>query len=165
MNMLEENTFIEPSLTFDSAAADRIAADEVAYLNRLLRGELSACETYAQSLEKFLGDNRVCAVLQRIKTEHDQAVFFLQDRIRSLGGVPEETSGIWGTFAHLVEGTAKIFGKKSALIALQEGEDHGVSEYLDVMEALHPGNHLAKFLNQTRLHKQSLEDLIFSLKE
>jgi hypothetical protein len=32
-------------------------------------------------------------------------------------------------FAKAVEGTAKLFGEKSAIAALEEGEDHGLKDY------------------------------------
>jgi hypothetical protein len=54
------------------------------------------------------------------------------------GGEPAEGSGVWGGFAQLVEGSAKIFGKKAAIAALEEGEDHGRDDYRSELEELSP---------------------------
>ncbi len=50
----------------------------------------------------------------------------------------EERSGAWGAFANLVEGSAKVFGEKAAISALEAGEDHGLKLYRDEMEKLDP---------------------------
>src|SRR5262245_42470360 len=97
-------------------------------LNSFLRGEISAVETYRQALDKFkAGATR--ASLQECMRSHETRVNVLRDRIRSIGGEPSEGSGAWGAFAKLVEGSAKAFGEKAAIAALEEGEDHGRDDY------------------------------------
>lgn len=106
--------------------------DRVEPLNRLLRGELSAVETYQQALEKV--STRSCALeLERIHVEHQQAVGLLREQIREFGGIADEGSGAWGLFAQTVEGTAALFGETAALKALKEGEEHGLKEYQEIM--------------------------------
>lgn len=102
-------------------------------LNSLLRGELSAVETYRQAEEKFKGESEVMT-LQRFRTAHQEAVNILQQHVIAKGGTPSESSGAWGTFATLVEGTAKIFGKTAALKALKEGEEQGISDYQSALK-------------------------------
>jgi len=97
-------------------------------LNSLLRGELSAVETYQQALDKFAKDP-AAADLRRLQAEHREAVTFLQQHVRQHGGKPDESSGAWGTFVKAVEGAAKLFGNKAALKALKEGEEQGISDY------------------------------------
>jgi hypothetical protein len=97
-------------------------------LNSFLRGELSACETYRQAIDK-LGDSQFRGELESCLRSHEARVSELRDRIGILGGRPSEGSGPWGGFAKLVEAGAKLFGAKSAIAALEEGEDHGLKDY------------------------------------
>ena len=60
----------------------------------------------------------------------------LRDEVARRGGEPATGSGAWGTFAKLVEGGAKAFGKKAAIAALEEGEDHGLKQYRDDLPKL-----------------------------
>jgi hypothetical protein len=53
-----------------------------------------------------------------------------------LNGEPALGSGAWGSFAKLVEGGAKAFGKKAAISALEEGEDYGLRQYRDDLKHL-----------------------------
>ena len=107
-------------------------ATPVDTLNSLLRGELSAIETYKQALAKD-GDNISPGELRRIHDEHRQAATILADHIQQHGGQPDRTSGAWGSFAKAVEGTAKLFGNAAALKALKEGEEHGIKEYQEAL--------------------------------
>ncbi len=104
---------------------------DVDQLNRMLRGELSAVETYEQCIEK-MDEPSLKQQLAVLRTSHVTRVTKLKSRIRAMGGQPETNSGAWGTFAKLVEGGAKIFGKKAAISALEEGEDHGKKDYASV---------------------------------
>lgn len=97
-------------------------------LNSLLRGELSAVETYRQAEEKFRGEYEETN-LQRLEYEHQQAADQLRRHVHMKGGQPAESSGAWGVFAQFVEGGAKIFGKAAALKALKEGEELGIGDY------------------------------------
>ena len=49
---------------------------------------------------------------------------------------PAKSSGPWGSFAKVVEGTAKVLGEKAAVAALEEGEDHGLKDYTKDMDKL-----------------------------
>lgn len=97
-------------------------------LNALLRGELSATETYDQALAKF-GDTKGSAELRSVLADHNKAVDLLRKQIQIHGGEPEESSGAWGIFAKSVAGAAKLFGDDAALKALKEGEEHGINQY------------------------------------
>jgi uncharacterized protein (TIGR02284 family) len=97
-------------------------------LNSFLRGEISAVETYRQALEKFEQPN-LKTKLQDCLQSHAQRVTILSDQIRTLGGAPSTSSGVWGTFAKAIEGGAKTFGERAAVAALEEGEDHGRNDY------------------------------------
>lgn len=104
-------------------------------LNSFLRGEISAVETYRQALEK-LQKPELNTTLQECMQSHTQRVNLLSQQIRTLGGAPSTSSGAWGAFAKLVEGGAKAFGEKTAIAALEEGEDHGRNDYRRDIEKL-----------------------------
>jgi uncharacterized protein (TIGR02284 family) len=101
-------------------------------LNSLLRGELSAVETYQQALDK-VGNDPNAYELRRIASEHREAADTLRQHILNRGGQPADSSGAWGSWAKTVEGTAKIFGNTAAMKALKEGEEHGIKEYQDAL--------------------------------
>jgi len=101
--------------------------------NSLLRGELSAVETYSKAIEKYPA-TPVTAELTRIQTEHREAANKLAANIREMGGVPDTDSGAWGVFAKSVQGAANLFGTDSAIESLQRGEEHGRNEYRDALE-------------------------------
>jgi uncharacterized protein (TIGR02284 family) len=97
-------------------------------LNSLLRGELAATETYQQALAK-LRDSREAIELRRAHRDHRTAANELRKLVHDHAAQPDQDSGVWGTFAKLVEGTAKLFGPIAALKALKEGEEQGLSDY------------------------------------
>jgi uncharacterized protein (TIGR02284 family) len=105
-------------------------------LNGLLRGEISAVETYTQALKKLNDDAAIASQLDRCKSSHEERVTLLRREVARLGGKPSDGSGPWGTFAKLVEGGAKAFGKAAAIAALEEGEDHGLKQYRDDLPKL-----------------------------
>jgi hypothetical protein len=107
------------------------------HLNSFLRGELSACETYRQALDK-IQDMALRPTLEDNLRSHESRVELLRNRIITLGGTPSEGSGPWGAFAKLVEGGAKAFGDTAAIKALEEGEDHGRDDYRRDLADLDP---------------------------
>ncbi|GAC1352740.1 MAG: hypothetical protein NVS3B20_21930 [Polyangiales bacterium] len=104
-------------------------------LNSFLRGEISAVETYRQAIEK-LTDNKAKMQLQQCHQSHQQNVSALKARIQQIGGKPAEGSGPWGAFAKVVQAGADVFGEKTAIAALEEGEDHGLRDYKSGIEKL-----------------------------
>jgi uncharacterized protein (TIGR02284 family) len=107
---------------------------DVTALNSLLRGEMSAIETYRQAVEK-LGDSGLgVEELRGLQRDHRDAADALWHHIEQHGGKPSEGSGPWGTFAKAVEGTATMLGNTAALKALKEGEEHGLKDYQDALE-------------------------------
>jgi hypothetical protein len=101
---------------------------DIEQLNSFLRGERSAVETYSQCIDE-VEDAVIVSELIALRASHQLRVRLLSDEIRALGGEPAQESGLWGAFAQLVEGGAKIFGLASAISALEEGEDHGKADY------------------------------------
>jgi len=103
-------------------------------LNSFLRGELSAVETYRMAISKLDAANPARLELEACMTSHQDRVAALREAIIACGGQPSEGSGPWGAFAKAVEGTAKVFGDKAAITALEEGEDHGLRDYKDELD-------------------------------
>jgi len=104
--------------------------------NELLRGELSAVETYLQVIEGSKSEPET-PELSEFLVDHQFAVDKLSDFILRRNGTPSTSSGVWGFWAKTVTGSAKLFGDTAALSALKEGEVHGRKEY---DEALDEGN-------------------------
>lgn len=100
--------------------------------NSLLRGELSAVETYDQAINKYVGTKATDELL-RIRTEHAESVSLLTANVHNMGGEPDRDSGVWGLFAAAVQGTADLFGAGSALESLKKGEAIGRQAYLDAL--------------------------------
>lgn len=133
-------------------------------LNSLLRGEISAVETYKQAIKKVDDEHTSDSLaLRAIAQEHGEHAQALHEEIRRLGGEPDDSSGAWGAWAKTVEATAKLFGDASALKALKEGEEHGLKDY---EEALNDLDGPARELIATRLipaqqqHIQILDGMI-----
>jgi len=104
-------------------------------LNELLRGEISAVETYRQAIDK-LGESPTVGQLEDCKRSHEQRIPKLREEVARLGGQPAKESGAWGAFARLVEGGAKALGERAAVAALEAGEDHGLKLYRDDLDKL-----------------------------
>jgi bacterioferritin (cytochrome b1) len=107
-------------------------------LNKFLRGELSAVETYEQAIER-LRSSTFAAELSECQRSHQERVELLRQQVLQLGGEPSKSSGVWGGFAKTVEGGAKVFGEKAAVAALEEGEDHGLRLYRNELDSLDLG--------------------------
>ena len=110
--------------------ADPSAA--VARLNALLRGELSAAETYRSLLARLAAEGHATHVpaLESMLAEHDRSASALRGRVEDLGGSPADGSGVWGVWSHAVQSTLTLFaGDAGGLRALREGEEHGLRDY------------------------------------
>ena len=99
------------------------------HLNSFLRGEISAVETYRMALDKLDANSPARGELVANLASHEDRVQMLRSAILQLGGEPATSSGPWGVFAKAVEGGARLFGDKTAIAALEEGEDHGLKDY------------------------------------
>lgn len=133
---------------------DTTFSNDIDQLNKLLRGELSAVQTYRQCIESLDDDEPEAleASLEKLKRSHEQRAAWLKGQIRSLGGEPEVSSGVWGAFAMLYEGGATLFGDETAVSALADGEAHGKKLYQESLVNLTP--HTRRFIEQTILPEQ-----------
>ncbi len=101
--------------------------------NRLLRGELSAVETYSQAIGKFSYEPGLDPLIQ-IREDHVKSADSLKSEIMRMGGLPDMDSGAWGKFVQAVQAAANLFGENSAVNSLQSGERHGVNEYQQALD-------------------------------
>lgn len=98
-------------------------------LNELLRGEISAVETYGRALSLVHDDLDARQDLEECRASHQDRAARLGAEIRHRGGDPASGSGAWGLLASLIERVASIAGPRIAIAALELGEDHGLKEY------------------------------------
>lgn len=148
-------------------ASSENSEDVIEDLNKLLRGELAATETYRQALEKIrdeFGRDARFQQLAQMHKEHDQAANDLRSLVRQLGGKPSDDSGAWGIWSNSVMGAARIFGDRSALSALLNGERSGLDDYQDALKQEHTPDQLRhvyrSHLGRNQEHIQQLEILI-----
>jgi bacterioferritin (cytochrome b1) len=122
----------------DTSAAFVGTHDAIRQLNSLLRGEISAVETYKMAIDNVDQSDQITmdrlSMLREIQSEHGQAAQLLRERIRTLGGEASDSSGAWGAWAQTVQGTANLFGDNAALKSLKEGEEHGVKDYQEAID-------------------------------
>lgn len=136
--------------------------NSVDQLNSFLRGELSAVETYSQAIGKLDKSPHRAALGQCLRS-HEERARLIANEVRRLGGEPAESSGVWGGFAKLVQGTAGVFGEKSAIAALEEGEDHGRDDYNRDRDELDPA--VRTFVETTLIpEQQRTHDAMSTLK-
>jgi hypothetical protein len=136
-------------------------------LNKFLKDELSATETYQQALNKFRDDAGLgeAESLIPLHEAHQQAVSSIQALIQRLGGTPCEGSGTWGTWAKIVQGGANLLGTKAALKALQSGEKNGAEDYEKALEDTELPSDIRSLIETSLLptqqaHIVKLEELI-----
>jgi hypothetical protein len=123
----------------DSATGD--CGELCLQLNSLLRGEISAAETYRNVLDRAAEGEHAenVGLLREIQAEHGRACQSLRNRLRELGGEASDSSGAWGIWATAIQSTLSLFGgDKGGLKALKEGEEHGLKEYEDAVQDLDP---------------------------
>ena len=126
------------SMSGTDNGSDRVDTSEtVRQLNSLLRGEISAAETYRMAIDKVADSadgSTHTGLLREIQEEHGRAAQGIRDRIQELGGEASDSSGAWGAWAKTVQGTMNLFGDASSLKALKEGEEHGLKDYQEAMD-------------------------------
>jgi demethoxyubiquinone hydroxylase (CLK1/Coq7/Cat5 family) len=100
----------------------------IATCDALLRGELSAIETYSQAIHKF-PETGGAQSLENLRKDHLSSANELRKLVTAAGGNPSTKSGLWGDFAMAIEASAALLGESPALTILKQGEKHGISEY------------------------------------
>lgn len=107
--------------------------DRTNFLNKILRGEISAVEAYEQVIPKF--QNKTDRFrLTEIRDEHDRIVEKLKTLVEHSRFAPEEGSGPWGAIVTTIVGAAKLVSNTISLVTLMEGEEHGLRLYNEALE-------------------------------
>ena len=164
-------------MPYDSTRSDRvnynvIDTDEaIQQLNSLLRGEISAAETYRMAIDKLSDSDKArvgsIGLLSEMQQQHGRAAQTLRERIRELGGEAADSSGAWGAWAKFAQTTGNLFGDVSALKTLKEGEEHGLKDYraaLDHLDAMSAELTQNQFIPAQEKHIGVLDQLISSAK-
>jgi hypothetical protein len=142
----------------NSPVADHETLAAVDHLNVLLRGELSALETYRIALSNVKFNGAVMGELRTCEQSHRERESVLRKRVVDLGGDAAKTSGAWGVFAKMMEEGAAGLGIGAALVVLAEGEAHGFRSYEKHMAALDAS--LRAFVQTALFPKQQATTLI-----
>ncbi|MGH8568422.1 MAG: DUF2383 domain-containing protein [Gammaproteobacteria bacterium] len=110
--------------------------DEI--INKLLKRECSAVETYQEVLREERqesGRNAEFQELATILSDHQQAASQLEAWILQPQCRAAQDFGGWGTWSKVVIGAANVFGDRMVLRALHAGEESGCKRYQEVLEA------------------------------
>jgi osmotically-inducible protein OsmY len=146
---------------------DRDRSAEADALNRCLRSELSATETYRQALDRDRQEYGTSTDYQRLSEilrDHEDAASRLREAVRRVGGEPSTDSGAWGTWSKMIMGAAKLFGDRAALKSLKEGEESGFVDYERLQRECRPSADLfdlvSELMGRQQRHIRELDSLM-----
>jgi glutaredoxin-related protein len=122
-------------------------------LDDLIRGEMAAVRTYDEVLAKVKDPDEVKS-LKTMKVDHMNAVETLKRYASEDVKEDTQTAGAWGTFSRTWTKGATIFGDKTALSALNQGELHGVGEYREALEDKNVDPAVKKIIRSSLLPRQ-----------
>lgn len=131
LDLNQSGTF-QPATKFARANKTTQEVEALEYLNKIVRGEISAVEMYAKVIEKFPQD-AARFELAAFRQEHQHNVDELSRLLKEQGEDPSIKSGAWGTTVSGLMDIASFIGDKSAVTLLIEGEEHGLNQYSDVL--------------------------------
>lgn len=121
---------------------------EAEALNRILRGEISAVEAYQQILEK-IEDDPDKTKIQMFLDFHEDLVKLWTSKVEEKGIKPDSSSGMWGAVVEAFVGTAKLFGDNRTIDAIIQGEEHGLSEYKNLVKNKHVSEDIKLHVKKT----------------
>ena len=101
---------------------------ELEHINEILKGEFAAIEAY-RKVEEKIKTNPEAYRLNQFKRDHENATVYWQMQAKNIGIKPERNSLSWGTFVSVIIQATKVFGDKTALWSLKQGEVHGLNQY------------------------------------
>jgi len=139
----------------------------VTTIEKLLKDELSATETYQKALEEldFPGGQFMTNSILPMLGDHKAAVSMIQEQIVKQGGTPRKSTGTWGSWPQLILENADLLGKRSALKVLIEGEKTGEAYYSEALkDSTLPADFRSlienKLLPNQQLHIRSLDRVL-----
>lgn len=113
-----------------SESSASLPNEVVDWLNRCLRTELSAVETYDLAVQK-IGRGELTNILRQIRASHEHRAVVLREFLLNAGCEPSTSSGVWGAFALAVQTGADLLGERAALASLEQFEDHAATLYTE----------------------------------
>jgi len=134
----------------------------VAKLERCLQEERSAADTYDLVL-KGVAHVGIHNRLQEILASHARRADQLREALVELGGEPVAGSGIRGTIAMTVQTAAGFVGIRTALAALEAGEDRLLSLYTEGLGG--PDARARKIMDDALLEERRTHQLCKTLRE
>ncbi len=109
--------------------------DQAKFVDKILRGELSAIEAYDHVIEASIKDEFApITTLAQIRNEHQRSCESLRQLVEKKGEHPSDDSGAWGTVITALINVRSFFGLSSALRTLRTGEEHGLKLYQDALD-------------------------------
>jgi len=120
-----DSSFEDYSDRSEERADQRVDNDGVIQqLNSLLRGEISAAETYRMAIDKLGDDDRArvgsVGLLREMQADHGRAAQGAGAiGFASLAEKHRISSGVWGAWAKFTQGTSNLFGDAAALKSLK----------------------------------------------
>lgn len=132
-----QDTFITPisgqvPKDYDRVYGNFIDEQKTAFLNKIIRGEISAVDAYEQVIP-MVQQQHDRFRLSAIRDEHDSTIEKLKKLVEHSMYEAEEDSGTWGVVVTTIVGAAKLLGNTVALKALNEGEEHGLKLYNEIL--------------------------------
>ncbi len=104
-------------------------------LNTVLKGEVMAIESYDKYIHE-LKDNKVKTAFLEIQGDHKEHANLLENRIKQLGGDPNEKLGIAGVMAN-AKIALKNLGETKTIDLLKwayDGEDKGIAMVEEIVK-------------------------------
>lgn len=102
----------------------------VVTLNKVLKGEHMAIDTYDQYLDR-IDDSQTKDLLQQFKEDHQKHASKLAQRIEDLGADPQENSGLSGLVSKTMMEIGDLLGmepsEEEAVNKIYQGEDMGIN--------------------------------------
>lgn len=106
-------------------------------LNELLKGEHMAMQVYEKT-KKIQEDTQVQEMLSKFAQDHQRHIDLLSQRVKELGGTPQDKTGFPGIMVDVTTTINAIQGPKHLLKQLYDGEDKGIHSYEDRIDELDP---------------------------
>lgn len=100
----------------------------------IIRGESSATEAY-RKVEEKIQTNPEAYRLNQFRKDHENATVYWQMQAKEVGAEFENNSWAWGALVTAFIETTKVFGDKTALWILKQGEVHGLNQYRKMLSS------------------------------
>lgn len=106
-------------------------------LNELLKGEHMAINIYDRT-KGMQEDARVADMLSQFEQDHKRHADQISQRIKDLGGSPDDKTGISGVMADVMSMINSLRGPEQLLKQVYDGEDKGIHAYEDRIDEIDP---------------------------